>query len=1702
MNELDDLMGAESSPVELSELIGTPLPTAPLPQAAMRNRAATLSLLADGADNPEKLAENYQTMLAEGEAGSNSYTKSVEENVKEQITNQDKETFMSVLADPSVPFERKKQLVEDMRVNGVHKDTHTTLFTKTLAEESSGESPEAEDARIGSMSNAINEIYQANEEIQGLVNAHALTLQDVGVGTAVDMAELWVMPFGNSVAVSDLDPAKQSVWGLIKGFLLPGSKVANIRDQLEALPPEQRVDFAKSLINTISTNSGIVFSNDNQFAQYEKAVQIFDQGGYSGVEEFLDNISVLLDVVGLGGLVRVTKGVKTLSKGPASVSNLHTVPQVSKGSVLPSQAPVSKTAGVGQEDLAKVTGKPTAGAYDGRIADLENEKARLLGQTGGELGRGEVRALTEERKQITQTFNDLGTEQALAKDIQRTEGITSKAAKAKAKEIYAERYSDYEAKLARIDNQIERNKAGSQITQRVAKIEKDIEMLQKRNTPVYLQKTPLADAISRIELNSVVRLENPSAPHSIIKLTNPQRARNNHEALIVSVDDVAAEALTGVKRNQAIANDVFPQVGTPSGAVLSQPTDIQRNLRRKELVPEHIREYIWSSGRIDLTPQEKAAVRANVVRDFQSAEGLVMNEAMGSFTLDGGRIKISATYGTPEGSFASAKEARDQAMYALRKMGIREDEVEVLERKGRDFVPVNVDEAVGEGAYMVRINTYHEIDPSDIAKFEEFKVKLNFADRFSALNWGSSGSMARHLLDAASMLDKRITGAASNIADQGAKLEQMMLEEAKIYSDKFSKLDKTQKAMVEKYLVEANLNGLAFDPVDLMARGFDMNAVDAVRSWREFWDVNYYLENFDMVRTLNAQGFQYFKNKNAELFARPVAKNQSNNKVYDPDIDQVVLINKQDMDDLYDLGGTVAKLRRPTDFGGDTAEYMLVRNSPTSYVRKIRDSDTVLNYREGYYAIQYKAPRFVDEVAADGTRRAIAVAGDTLEAQHFATRMARNATKGETYVVRSDDRAMRKGSDDWFDLNSARGRIAQRHRGKTLEDSSGMNHLGDGSYIEDPVSSAIKAAKSISGRTVARPMLETAKARFMQQYAKYLPSDGMGGVRFPSSVEEMGAKGESYSSAIADARTTWEYIRYLENGYINSVDNFFKSFLHMLSETTGNVSVKTGMKSLGKLERGFDYLSELSPTGLGKNLVFNAYIGTNVLRQWIVQSHQATRTWAYNPKGWITGKIPDYMASYVNYKMNDVFGLPNVPRQQTKEFVKFIDDSGMMAAVDKQNLVRGTLKDASDHSNLLIKGSAKALNVPRQIGFDMGERANMLGHLAATYDKYVSAGKDMSLKAVRDEAYSEARALSYDMNFAGDMPYNQNAAGMLLQFMQVPHKAMAQLTNQRLPVSMRMRLIAADMMFWGPPSLLVSSVMGGDILPEDPKLREAITFGMESMLLNEMFRKLAKDDDINIDFSSLAPYDMTGWGEFFMAMYEGGFSQALLNSPSGQLLKSDGKVQNAIKSMARAFSFQEPIEETPDTFFDVLNETLSISSGYSNGMKAYLALKTGQRYNKYGSLIDNDTHPIEAYAEAFGFSDASQRDLYYASKKSSESVKSHKEEVTQDVKVILDYVAKRMVGTDPREVELIQRTTAIALSRYADDPVAQEIFRQQLMFKLRDPNEGLLYNLLKASGLPESGELKDTIRMSSLPEEQKQQLIKRIEDINNLKEGN
>ena len=74
----------------------------------------------------------------------------------------------------------------------------------------------------------------------------------------------------------------------------------------------------------------------------------------------------------------------------------------------------------------------------------------------------------------------------------------------------------------------------------------------------------------------------------------------------------------------------------------------------------------------------------------------------------------------------------------------------------------------------------------------------------------------------------------------------------------------------------------------------------------------------------------------------------------------------KDIDKVYEQGSTIAKLRSNKVIGDSSAEFIIsAEKQGSGYLRGINDTDRVLNYRKGYFQVQYKDPKFIDKVVYD-----------------------------------------------------------------------------------------------------------------------------------------------------------------------------------------------------------------------------------------------------------------------------------------------------------------------------------------------------------------------------------------------------------------------------------------------------------------------------------------------------------------------------------------------------------------------------------------------------------------------------------------------------------------------------------------------------------------------------------------------------------------
>lgn len=1630
-------------------------------EGSVRTQAATLALL-DGSD----VNSGAQTFDSIANSSGDLRRKLIDDRtraIQQNFKAWTEEGLLDVLADQSLNMDQKQMAVDSIR-NGALDETETAdiLASQSLSAPSSGESEYAGGVRLNS-ADWLKASSQAYSERQAIINAVKSHRDGDALNIAADLAES-LTPAATGVSLAQVqfelgESGKKSLLSL----LAPGSTIAELRDKLLTLPPEQQKDYFIQLKNAVLDKSGVI-TKDNQLRAAELIEKI---GGdeYSDGSKYVDNIFQLLDVVGIGAAIRAARnarsaymGAKTMGEAAQTAETFQTA-----------QAP-ARTAAQGPDVSLKFPeAKVPANTKD--LEAVEKQYQNAIEASSYKLEDGVVSTLQAERKQI---------EAALS---QKTSVRDSTLANSE-----LVRKENLRAQMERIDAQLESHKTAVKAEAQLGPLERQMDKIKKNTELQPAQYNPIMDGLRRAQMQSSVIDINPRAAASIVYNHNPELAANLRHMVFTSQGDEVARALYGTTKDEALMQGIIPQVTTDSGRVKFAPHGVERST--KELIASQIEDLKHGTGGIEFTTKEIASARANIVRDFSEAVGIKLQPGMSSFRHDGERTIISGVYTNGESGWKLPEEAVEQAKFALRDRGITEKDITVMRRDADEYVPVKYDEVKGtNGDYVVRIDNEQIVGVSDVGEWENLDVKRNLLDRlFGGNSQQGQGSFNRHVFDPASTLHTSITGAASIADDRTSILAESLLKLASEFSDRYARLPKARQSAVYDYIKEANIKEIPFDPVNVRARGFSNTEVDILRSWRDTWDAVYNLENLDLGRTLKAQGYQWMEHTNFTGAVRPFAKNINRAEGYDPGKDALVTLSKQDLDDLYNAGGTMAELRRPININGATIENVLVRNQPGEFARAINDSDQILNKKDGYYQITYRSPKFIDETYVDQAgkthTRAIGVAGTTQEAKD-AIKLMSTRNPNSRFTFRGDERGLQRSSDAYWDLNQVGGRIAQRHRGKLLEDAVGTQLFGAGDFIDSPTDSAVKAIMSISGRTSMRPVLEAAKERFVNQYQHLLTPNEQRQFQFPVNRTDIKQKGEMTTKDLADARTTFEYIQYLENGYINALDDTVKNALRMFADVSGNFG-------FSKTERGLQALSQISLTGATKGAVFASMIASNPLRQWIVQSNQIVRTMAYNPRAWLNGDMGKYMNALVAREMGGKL------TGDAKEFVDFVHDTGMFQAVTKNNLIRGTLLDLSDRQTVVGKAFNKPVGFMRQIGFDIGEKTNISGHAAAVFSEYKQAGKNVTDRGVQAEMHAKVRNLTWNMNFAGDMPYNQNFMGLLMTYMQVPHKAMLQATNRGLSRAERIRLVAADMVLWGTPTATAAYFLGSNVLPENEYAREMLTDGLQSLLLNYVMTGFT-GEKVDVDFSSLAPYDMNGWRDIMKAvMFDGGLSALIDRSPAGRVfgLGADSRTGMALKMSAGYFKdMMDEKSIDPIAFSDVLDSLGKMSSGWNNFQKARAMYMTGMVKDKLGKPIDSEVHKMEAFWQVLGFPPKSVAEYYDTMIKSAAEIKNFEDQGKKDAKEFMTIFTARRNGMMNPEQSMQILSQYYGSVSFIPGEENKKKYMAGLIGELQsDANTEVMTQLAKFLKFDDPNSMRDYVLNSPLSQEEKQTILQTLKD--------
>lgn len=1658
-----------------------------VPPSTMRNQASMAAVLSKSKDP----VETYRQIVAEREQGYKETYDAVMNGVKEEVTKINTSALTDILSDPKIPFEKKRQAADAIRFNRIDTSPETSVILQAAQDEGSPqETAEQSEIRLSVFDNLAKARNSLSDD-QARINLFVANQETGSTGRQVaEMASAWVLPFANQAFTTQvyekLTGKKMTEWEKLKANFMPGSLTAKMKEWFATKKPEERKAYLDNVIESLKSTDGLLIDN-NSFEKIMKLREIVEEDGYGSFEKWADNVAAAMDVVGIGFIARDVKGIGKAIKAGNKTDIANAVvgtdffkPKVEKPPRIEPTMGATRTEArqptprlVEEGDLARVQTPNLEGPILGdRISELEIERANVLGDSSGLAERGDVRQMREELDALGEfKFDEAGYKAALKKADPK---LTNKELKARAAKASEDARLDYDAKKARLEGMLSSNAGAAKNEQRLAELDEEISRLQSAKTGPELRLNPVADAIRGLEFNTPLRMHHPLATGNLISIANPHKARALHAAVILSGNDDVARAMFNTPAAD-VMNKVLPQRTTPNGNVTYSPPDLERLLLEKMFddLPEDLKQAWMNSGNLGFTGPERVRAAAHIENKFKNASGVELVTELSSFSSKGdGNVTVSAVYGGTEGGFKTAADAVLQAAHKLRALGIVERDIEVLKREGGILRPISQSEwgDAATGEYFVRVNSLQRPTINDVGRLDKEEISYNWFDGIRGAMTRSSGSLTRHIMNPMSIF-KISAPAAVRATLLESKFEKHLLDLHTDFARDFNSLSKERKSKMKGWMDYAKQNEIDYNYGTMKAEGFNDFEIDTLMKSRKYWDTHYTLENYDLITTLKNQKYERLMSANADFIVKKLPKNQNIKDVYDPVADAVVPISKQEMDDLYNTNGYLAQLRRPAVVNGSKVEYVKVTNTPTVYTRVLNDTDKVLNYKKGYFQTFYNAPIFITETVGDVTR-AIAVAGDSLRAEAFRKQKQAAAVNGEQYGIRPGREETSIGSDEYWDVSSAGGRIAQRHRGQLLENADAPNHIGDSTYVVDPVEAGIRAARSIAGRTVGRETLEIMKARFMSQFDNLLPVVE-GQVKFPSSLDEIALRTTGRSVDVQDARTMFEYIQYLENGYINGADEFVKGALNKIAEMLSRPASK-GNKTAALLERGTRIASEeANPLALAKNFTFTSLIANHPLRQLVIQAHQIVRLFGY---------VGVY-APHDLFKGNAIFTKGTILGKQALsadelKFYNWIDESGVLSSIDKQNLVRGPLMDAAELGNVVTRGIKKSLSAVRRVGFDSGEMINQLGHMSATYFSYLRRGEDMNNPAVRAKAVTEANAISYSMNFADDMPYNQNTLGIIFQFMQAPHKSLLQSTNKAIPPSKRLALLMADTLMWGAPSAALYKIFSPEDMPEDPIVRDAVLKGIEFALLNKFFAMVSdtKYGEIDIDVSSLDPRDLTGFGKMFEAAYAEGWDKLITNTPAGSLfLKDTGSVQTFIHKFMSWVSSNEEYISDPIEMRDVaLAGARALSTGVSSMEKAIYMLNTERRLDARGNTVDDTAQTMEAIAQMFGFGSYNQKSMMEMSMKTTKEKKDREKDLDLVYKRIMSHYTD--VGQlDNKSQEHNRRIVNHMLSNYRNDPFALEYLKKRWQQELSGGNSKVVLDLMKASGFIGKDELMEMI---------------------------
>lgn len=1596
------------------------------------------------------------------------------ENVEKTKQNVS-DSLVEVLGDPELPLSSKKATLDKVQ------DETSPLYdplSMAAAESASKTSPHEElnkEKQVEAWAKNLDKWSETTRQEQQLGTFFAATRDPESLRLLTSLADFvsGIAPFSENKMLADvLSELEKSGEIEAGGELLPKAQRAKLRsysrggDTLEE--NKRRIEEVLRLISETNTPWGV---DNNTWLHIEEARLLYEDQYSTAFVEYASNTAAVLDLVSavLPPLKLIPRALSAL-KGSAKTTK-------------PLEQILKEVGGRVEVVTKEIKPKTTPIPPD------------LIASAGNVLTRKEVKTLKSSIWHLENQRKQMGGVKPKAKD--------KKAAVA-----------ENELKLDRLRQQLTVHEKAKADAAELSRIE------AANREAVKATKKELSS--DQVVLDHTRGVRQPTSPAAIAANTNTLESMNLHAAVNAGGDPTARAIYGTGSRDEAIHSDLHPGPPSQDGSVPVMTTDVSA-------IVDEVEEIQSLSGRTEILPAERELAKTKLMEKLkaESTDQVSYRPTMSTYgeVREGGRFTAESIYGaTPNTGYTTVEEAAEQVLFATQKFGTEEEDLIFMIRdvSGR-YVEKTLEEvrASGSNDILVKVKTDQLISYKDVGSLAVEDGKLVTATVLDRLIPAARGKLSGFAKVMESTFEDFLQIAIHSQVERTTGILDVFKDRISDFTSKLLDLSDGQAARVEQYLVKANREKLAFSRESLRRQGWTTAELDAVQSFRTTQDAFWWLENADHAKLMKEEGFgKLTLGEGSEFFGKEVHKGSAGveGHFYNPETQEIkplTHLNQTDGKVLYRL------IHEVSDEGG-RFEYVLA--SPKTW-RATKETDKVLNYIPGYFHVRYTDPIFIKKVYPDGKEVAIATAGDTASARREVAR--RTASNQEPDVTFRADLDSKDKNNLQQQLAGSSGRYKQSLRKEQLKTERTVTDEVQRAPLQDPLSSMIQSADSLSQRVGMGELLRTLEARFVSNFDDLFPKKGV----YPSSVDEIASLEIGQKGRVADAKVMFNWLEAQKRPDVAIADPFLQEALTSFAEALGELSFKASGKTsmlLEAAEHDVRTLAKTEPVAFTKSAVFKVFVALNPQRQISLAVTDTFKSLAISPTYVASGgSVADSIA--IKAVQNGLTGSAKVilsGRKRTLEEVtqlaREFENSHLSSGIAHQRDIQAgsptstrsiSMREAAEPKGVAPKIS-KAMGVPpsslggkvaetatvrgvvtlsEKAGFQAGEKLqNIASWLAFRQAKVDEVGRFKLTLEELDEVTAKARHYNFGQTRAAAPSYN-NMLPLVSQFMSVIQKGISMTLPQAMGGSklltgmQKLKLHGVLLAAYGTPLVEVLDEHVRQI-PEK-EVRESIRGGL-------VWATVYGLTGADIDTKSLNAADYIGFIERVKYVVSGEWSEA---SPVVGVANKFAYNVNAFNAMFNGVGSEVFNESSGEKMLAQTRAMLEFFPGISKVYEAKMMEVTERNSNRYNYSSTSKVRLEDLWVKRLGLTLREERDSFIT----ANAFKNAYKQKEQDVKAIVKGLASAAHLLNLTNEDLARRL-ALASSfwgMYGDDLEAKKLMNKELK-KLLTRDHVSFRRFSSMIGMMDADELEGHINISGMDEEGVKSMKESLRIVRKIKEDN